>query len=142
MAGAVFGWSQIEFILKDEGIFYDEYCGNNADDNTADNVADKISSQNVTLPFNDSVRGPEFCSDALNYYSSTYTWMLISQLLGPLIFGILIPIIGTAPTRIIGSVQISATTWSFGPRFSGEIVILNHFSFVYVFNRYYSLDVL
>ena len=59
----------------------------------------------MTKQFGDNTRGPEFCSDALNYYSSTYTWMLISQLLGPLVFGILIPIIGTAPTRIIGSVE-------------------------------------
>ena len=60
----------------------------------------------MTKQFGDNTRGPEFCSDALNYYSSTYTWMLISQLLGPLVFGILIPIIGTAPTRIIGSVEL------------------------------------
>ena len=102
MAGAGFGWSQIEFILKDEGIFYDEYCTGDTDGDTSGETS---GSDNVTLEFDANLRGPEFCSDALNYYSSTYTWMLISQLLGPLVFGILIPIIGTAPTRIIGTVQ-------------------------------------
>ena len=71
----------------------------------------------MTKQFGDNTRGPEFCSDALNYYSSTYTWMLISQLLGPLVFGILIPIIGTAPTRIIGSVEpkVGYTARTMGP---------------------------
>ena len=109
MAGAVFGWSQIEFILKDEGIFYDEYCTGDTDGDTSGETS---GSDNVTLEFDANLRGPEFCSDALNYYSSTYTWMLISQLLGPLVFGILIPIIGTAPTRIIGSAEKSLSIGS------------------------------
>ena len=87
MAGAVFGWSQIEFILKDEGVFYDEYCGPTSGDTSGENSSGRMTiSPNATLPFEQNERGPEFCSDALKYYSSTYTWMLISQLLGLVLF--------------------------------------------------------
>ena len=134
MAGAVFGWSQIEFILKDEGIFYDEYCADTSGQTVG---SSQSSSPNVTLQSGYHTRGPEFCSDALNYYSSTYTWMLISQLLGPLVFGILIPIIGTAPTRIIGSVEPMNRTSS-----STDTLVFNRESILHVLNWCHSTDIL
>ena len=72
LAGSVFGWSFIEYILKEEGIFYNEYCSGSNKGTKSDHWTHS-NDPNDTLPSG----GPEFCTEALSYYQSIYTWMLI-----------------------------------------------------------------
>ena len=72
LAGSVFGWSFIEYILKQEGIFYNEYCSGSNNVTESDH-RNHSSGPNDTLPSG----GQEFCTEALSYYQSIYTWMLI-----------------------------------------------------------------
>ena len=66
-AGGVFGWSFIEFILKQESIYYTTYCG----DETASYVTNSTFTE-VT---------PLYCPAGQKAFQSAFTWMLIRAVL-------------------------------------------------------------
>lgn len=134
-AGCVFGWSFIEYILKQEGIFYEKYCdkGDNPDfrnqvqggewgNFTWGQILDthdtrvlqrhqlhtlrNVDSDYIDVPI--TMDGEYiYCKDALNQYQSIYTWMLISQIIGPNVFSFLISTTGTFLPRFIASLMFS-----------------------------------
>ena len=93
-AGSVFGWSSIEYIMKQEGIFM-EKCKDSSD-----------------LNYNSTGREVdgeyEYCSEALQEYVDVFSWMLISQTFGPLFFGVVSHYCGLFISRTLASLMFSA----------------------------------
>ena len=103
-AGCVFGWSFIEYILKQEGIFWETYCGGESNDPEAPEnpafaqwrrdvfdthehrilesrlepgnfFAAPIAGYNDTQPEGSFV----YCPEGQKQFQSVYTWMLIRK---------------------------------------------------------------
>ena len=100
-AGCVFGWSFIEYILKQEGIFFESICGGGDDPETLgagayaqwrrevfDTHEHKFMESRLepgsfyAIPiagYNDTepMGAPLYCPDGQKKFQSIYTWMLI-----------------------------------------------------------------
>ena len=68
-AGGVFGWSFIEYILKQESIFFTTYCGH---DNRTD---PKLENSTFTAS------SPLYCPAGQKAFQSAFTWMLVRVVL-------------------------------------------------------------
>ena len=66
-AGGVFGWSFIEYILKQESIYFTTYCGNITDP----------QHENSTF----TASSPLYCPAGQKAFQSAFTWMLVRVVL-------------------------------------------------------------